>query len=301
MDSPDFELLYCLLWAVASLEKYLFPQKPPQEPLSAITPTLLQSSTLTEPLSFHRHTPSLSAIIASNLHRATTLTPLVNRIQLHAQITQETLTSGCFLDTKARELEEYITTSLDSASWETVEAQDSIEIAVLEGSKYQAELCVYRITVDLSPIVKANFLLAMLDNPDFRTQWDLTVREMTVVYVAEENAYLRSYIQRWDPRLEEREYVEKCQVKMLRGEIRQVFYSIEDPVLPIQDFPRKVRFLRAHTYFGLVQIFEAEESLTLRITKQCDALQNSWDVESDLNNLFEWVVHLREVVESRSF
>lgn len=297
----DEKTVAIIQWAVASLEKYLFPQKPPQEPLSALTPALLESTSLTEPLFHHCHTPSLSAIIASNLHHASTLKPLANRTRLHAQITQEALTSGSFLDSKARELEEYITTYLDSASWETVESQDSIEISVLEGSKYQSGLCVYRITVDISPVVKANFILAMLDNPEFRTQWDLTMREMTVVYVAEENAYLRNYIQRWDPRLEEREYVEKCQVKLLRGELRQVYYSIEDPVLSTQDFPRQVRIMRAHTYFGLVQVLEGEESLTLRITKQCDVMQSSWDVENDLTNLFEWVVHFREVVEARSF
>lgn len=280
-----------------------FPQKPPREPLSALTPTLLESASLaTEP--FH-HSPSLSSLIASScLHSAATLTSLSNKVRLRAQITQETLTSGSFLDSKAREIEEYILNELDFVPWKTVESQDSIEIALREGSKYHSQVPVFRISAEISSIVKASFVMAMLENPDFRTQWDLTVREMTVLYEAEENSYMRNYIQRWNQGVEEREVVEKCQVKLLSGcsaELRQVYYSVEDPVSLTQYFPLNVRIPRVHTYFGLVQLLEGPDSLFMRLFLQCDMQQCNIDTETQLAYLLEWTSHMREVVETRSY
>ena len=281
------------------------PQKPQRE---VATPRSLSFHGViaSYPPPQHARATSVSTMIASDyVRRYSSLSipesKLMDKKQLQAIVTQDTLTHGYFLDPKARELEAYVISLQAQSNWQLLDSHDSIRIEGLPDSRYSPSTLVFRAEVRLSPRIKPNLAVMVLDNPDFRTQWDSSTREMTVVYVADENAYLRNYVLRPEPPMEEREFLEKCQIRVVEGELRMVWYSIDDPVRPTQDFPPKLMTPRATTFFGMVQFTPLQTETSLQITQQVNTCQKACDLDDEIALLLEWVLKLRDAIEAKAY
>jgi len=260
--------------------------------------TLSRDSTLG---SLGTRASTLSDMIAAGYHERT-LSALDlqygTKAYARAMAVQDALQRGHFLDTRASELEEYVLDLQQEQSWKSLWTLQSVDIDLLMGSRYSAGP-VFRAKIHFSRPLRLSYLLALLESPDIRARWDYNLQHMGVLYVAEENYYLRnSVIWTTFPVVISRELVERCQVREIDGELRLVAYSTDHPVPSIQDFPYKEATPRAICLFSLLQLHPVPEGTELVLTFQND---NCPDVEAESHSLFDWVDRLQREVELSPF
>lgn len=143
---------------------------------------------------------------------------------------QEALQRGYFLDMQASELEEYALSLQKRRPWKALWTLPGVNIDLLPDSRFSQQP-VFRIQLQFKQHLRLSYLLALLESPDIRARWDYNLQHMSVLYVAEDNYYIRDSVV-WTsfPSVISREFVERCQVREVDDELRLVSYSVDDPV-----------------------------------------------------------------------
>lgn len=244
---------------------------------------------------------TLSDMIAAGYHERT-LSALDlqygTKAYARALAVQDALQRGHFLDSRACELEAYVLDLQQEQGWKSLWTLQSVYIDMLTGSRYSSQP-VFRAKLHFSRPLRLSYLLALLESPDIRARWDYNLQHMGVLYVAEENYYLRnSVIWTTFPTVISREFVERCQVREIDEELRLVAYSIDHPVGSTQDFPSKEATPRAICLFSLLQLHRTPEGTELILTFQNE---NCPDVEAESHSLFDWIDRLQREVELSPF
>ena len=260
--------------------------------------TLSRDSTLG---SLGTRASTLSDMIAAGYHERT-LSALDlqygTKAYARALAVQDALQRGHFLDNRACELEEYVLGLQREQGWKSLWTLQFVIIDMLSGSRYSSQP-VFRANIHFNRPLRLSYLLALLESPDIRARWDYNLQHMSVLYVAEENYYLRnSIIWTTFPIVISREFVERCQVREIDGELRLVTYSTDHPVRPKQDFPLKEATPRAICLFSLLQLRRTDEGTELILTFQMEVCA---DVEAESHSLFDWVDRLQREVELSPF
>lgn len=244
---------------------------------------------------------SLAEMIAAGYHERTLSATAFDidtwsDARVRAMAVQDALQHGHFLDPRARDLEDYILALQLHTQWEPLWVLDGVIIDSLSGSQFSEKQPVIRIRVHFDCKVRPSFILAMLENPDLRAKWDYSLQRILVLYVADENYYIKNSVMWTTSPLQTREFVEKCQVREVDNELRLVYYSVTHPVLPTQNFPIREEITRIETLLGMVQIEESNSGVDLTITMQFAAsLEKEFDTE--IHTLYDWVDRLMREVE----
>ena len=247
-----------------------------------------RASTLSDMIAAGYHERTLSAL---DLHYST-------KAYARAMAVQDALQRGHFLDNRACELEEYVLDLQQELGWKSLWSVPYVCIDLLLGSRYSPQP-VFRTKLHFNRHLSLSYVLALLESPDIRARWDYNLQHMSVLYVAEENYYIRnSVIWTTFPVVISREFVERCQVREIDGELRLVAYSTDHPVPSNQDFPLKESTQRAVCLFSLLQLHKTSEGTELILTFQNE---NCADVEAESHSLFDWVDRLQREVELSPF
>lgn len=181
-----------------------------------------QGNTLSEMIAASYHERSQSATTQDHEY--------ITFLQVRALAVQDALQRGQFIDPKAREIEEYVLSLEAQANWESLSTMDGVLLDVLRESRYSDSHPVIRARLHFEKEIRLNYLLAMIENPDIRAKWDYSLQQMSVLYVADANYYVKNTVICMTSPLITREFVEKCQVRQLDSELRLVSFSVEHEV-----------------------------------------------------------------------
>ena len=246
---------------------------------------------------------SLSDMIAASYHQRSQSVTTVDSeqctfLQMRALAVQDALQHGNFIDQKARELEDYVVSLQAQANWETLSTLEGVIIDVLKESRYSDSHPVIRAKMHFERTIRLSYLLAMIENPDIRAKWDYSLQQMNVLYVAEENYYIKNTTIWLTSPLITREFVEKCQVRKLESELRLVSFSTTHEVRTMQNFPRKEGLLRAETLFEMLQLQQVPDGVDMSLIYQADTLLGKgMSLDTEIHSLFDWMDRLQREVE----
>ena len=123
-------------------------------------------------------------------------------------------------------LEEYVLGLEDSEKWKRIE-QEQVGVVgkKLQRSKFNAEVCVFHLTVDFPNSIPGEFILGMLEEPDWRSDWDSRVDQMNRIYLSDEDSFLHYTVLRCNAPLKNREILVKQKVRKVGKELRVTFKS----------------------------------------------------------------------------
>lgn len=151
-------------------------------------------------------------------------------VSLKALAVQEVLQRGIFEDEKARDIESYALELHCQANWERKCTLNNLCIDSCPCSKYSDKHRVIRAQMAFDHSLSLPALLALIENPDAREKWDYGLQNMSVLYIAEGNYYVRNSVFLLTSPILAREFVEKCQIREVGTELRLAYYSVNHPV-----------------------------------------------------------------------
>lgn len=123
-------------------------------------------------------------------------------------------------------LENYILTLENCEKWKPIDQpQAGVLGKKLLRSKFTSEVPAFHLTIDFPKAVPAEFILGMLEEPDWRSDWDQRVEQMNRIYIPTEDCFLHYVLLRCNAPLKNREILVKQRVRREGAEVRVVFLS----------------------------------------------------------------------------
>ena len=129
-------------------------------------------------------------------------------------------------DKEYSSLENYILTLENCEKWKTIDQpQTGVVGKKLLRSKFTNEVPAFHLTIDFPKAVPAEFILGMLEEPDWRSDWDPRVEQMNRIYIPAEDCFLHYVLLRCNAPLKNREILVKQRVRREGPEVRVTFQS----------------------------------------------------------------------------
>lgn len=133
---------------------------------------------------------------------------------------------GKYTDLHFAALEDYILTLENSEKWRLIDQpQTGIVGKRLPRSKFNGEVPVFHLTMDFPQAVPGEFILGMLEEPDWRSDWDQRVLQMNRIHLSAEDSFLHYVLLRCNAPLKNREILVRQKVRREGPEVRVTFQS----------------------------------------------------------------------------
>jgi len=141
--------------------------------------------------------------------------------------------AGDYPDMHFSALEEYILTLESSEKWRLIDQpQTGVVGKKLPRSKFNGEVPVFHLTMDFPQAIPGEFILGMLEEPDWRSDWDHRVEQMNRIYLSAEDCFLHYMLIKCNAPLKNREILVRQRVRREGPEVRVTFQSTTHQASP---------------------------------------------------------------------
>lgn len=206
-----------------------------------------------------------------------------------------------FAEEEIRTLEAYVLSLQESDKWKDIDQpQEGVVGKKLPKTKFSSEVPAFYFAVEFPEPVPAELILGLLDEPDWRTEWDQRAGQMNRIRIEEGDYFLQYILLKCNAPLNHRDFLCKYCVRKVANETRVLQKSMTHRVLLTQEFPVTKGVERAKTYFCLYRIFESEGSTQLQVSVQVNmffSIKRLQDVMPMF--LVRWFGRFRELALSR--
>ena len=138
-----------------------------------------------------------------------------------------------YSDPEFRALEAYVLTLEKSDKWKPIDQpQEGVVGSKLQRSKYSGEVPVFHFTIDFPERIPAEFILGLLDEPDWRSEWDQRVGQINRIRIEDGDYFLQYHLLKCNAPLNSRDFLCKYAIRKVGNETRATQKSTTHRVFP---------------------------------------------------------------------